>query len=284
MLPTNIPVLATTATANKRVQYDIEKQLEGFKTIRGKLERESIYLQVMDFSTMTDKLAWLSENIPKIDGSGIIYALTAKDCEIISECLQNEGIDAHPYHSGIRFREELEEKLLKNEVKVLVATSSLGMGFDKPDLKFVIHFHVPGSVIKYYQEVGRAGRSLSNAYGILMRGDDDERINRYFIDSTYPRKGEIDSILSLLERCGGMKVRDISSKLNIREEKVKKILKFLGVEDLPAVVRNGKFFSRTSNVYVDDIKKREEIRNIRLEEMNKMNEYVSTDKCLMKFL
>jgi len=166
-LPNGIPVLGTTATANDRVVDDVRQQL-GSKLLilRGPLARESLRLQNIVLSTQAERLPWLAENITKFKGSGVVYCLTVADVERVSSWLRSQGIRAEPYHAGDDAkmdRETLAKALVNNEIKALVATVALGMGFDKPDLAFVIHFQRPGSVVAYYQQVGRAGRAVDRA-------------------------------------------------------------------------------------------------------------------------
>jgi len=159
-LPQNIPVLATTATANNRVINDIITQLgQNLSVSRGLLTRESLQLQNIYLPQPAARMAWLAQYLPSLPGCGIIYTLTVRDAERVARWLQSQKIDAKAYHSALNneARLSLEEQLLNNEIKVLVATTALGMGFDKPDLGFVIHYQRPGSVVHYYQQVGRAG-------------------------------------------------------------------------------------------------------------------------------
>src|ERR1700730_2770936 len=184
-LPPGIPVLGTTATANNRVVADVQQQL-GPKLVllRGPLARATLRLQNIVLSSQAERLAWLAETIPRFKGSGVIYCLTVPDVERVAGFLKSQGISAQAYHAGGDAkidREALEKALLNNELKTLVATVALGMGFDKPDLAFVIHFQRPGSVVAYYQQVGRAGRAVDRAYGILLSGSEDDDIQDYFI-------------------------------------------------------------------------------------------------------
>lgn len=164
-LPTNIPVLGTTATANDRVVADIQTQLGNIQIHRGPLVRESLALQTIILPDQASRLAWLAQVIPTLLGTGIVYTLTIRDAEQVAEWLRTNGIDARAYHSNAEFvgfensnvyRQHLEELLLNNQLKVLVATTALGMGYDKPDLSFVIHYQAPSSIVAYYQQVGRA--------------------------------------------------------------------------------------------------------------------------------
>ncbi len=171
LLPPGVPVLACTATANDRVVDDVVRQLGDRLTVfRGPLARAGLALQVITLDAPAARLAWLSTVIPTLDGSGIVYCLTVRDAETVPAWLRANGIDAVSYTGGTEHRPDLERALLANGVKVIVATSALGMGFDKPDLSFVIHYQSPGSVIHYYQQVGRAGRQLVASHGVLLRG------------------------------------------------------------------------------------------------------------------
>src|SRR5215210_1592315 len=186
LLPDGVPVLCTTATANDRVVDDITEQLgRDMAVLRGPLERESLALSVVDLPSAAERMAWLATVIPGLDGSGIVYALTIADTTRVAGFLRSHGIQAEAY-SGETAAEErppLEQALLANELKVLVATAALGMGFDKPDLGFVIHYQSPGSPIAYYQQVGRAGRALDHAPAGLMRGREDRDIQDFLTSS-----------------------------------------------------------------------------------------------------
>jgi ATP-dependent DNA helicase RecQ len=203
-LPQNIPVLATTATANNRVVKDIIEQLSAnLRVIRGNLIRESLQLQNIALGSSAARMAWLAEQLPKLPGSGIIYTLTVRDAERVAHWLTIQGIDAKAYHGNLENledREALEDKLLNNEIKALVATTALGMGFDKPDLGFVIHYQRPGSAVHYYQQVGRAGRAVEQAYGILLSGDEDDDITNYFIRTAFPPQAHTQLILNALNQ------------------------------------------------------------------------------------
>ena len=211
-LPANISVLATTATANRRVGEDVARQLRGaVETHRGRLVRESLALQSMFMPSPADRLAWLADRIPELAGSGIVYALTTRDADRIAEWLRLNGVDAHSYHAGKSDaeRQGLEQALLSNSIKCLVATTALGMGYDKPDLTFVIHYQTPGNVVAYYQQVGRAGRAIPVAYGVLLSGEEEEDINEYFRDSAFPPERQVNSILDVLNANDGLTVRQV---------------------------------------------------------------------------
>src|SRR4051794_31916843 len=234
LLPSGGPVLCTTATANDRVIADVSEQLgEELVTLRGSLERESLELAAVDMPSQVDRLAWLARTIPKLDGSGIVYVLTVADSERVAEFLRLQGISAEAYSGGTdaELRPELEQRLLDDDVKALVATSALGMGFDKPDLGFVIHFQSPGSPIAYYQQVGRAGRAVDVAEGILLRGHEDADIQDYFIRNTFPSREHAEAAVELLTgRDEPVKVAELEAAVNTRQSRIEAMLKVLDVE------------------------------------------------------
>ena len=165
-MPANLPIVGTTATANNRVIADVGSQLGELQVQRGRLMRESLHLQTIRLSTQAERLAWLADHVDELPGTGIIYTLTVRDAEQVSDWLNQRGIRVRPYHANVEhkrfadsneYRQRLERALDRNEVKALVATPALGMGYDKPDLGFVVHYQAPGSIIAYYQQVGRAG-------------------------------------------------------------------------------------------------------------------------------
>ena len=191
-MPANLRLLGTTATANNRVLEDLQNVLGPNLTVsRGDLNRPSLLLQTMRMPSQAERMAWLATHLPNIIGSGIIYTLTVRDALQVAEWLRSRGINAEAYsgETGLR-RVELENALLNNRVKALVATTALGMGFDKPDIAFVIHYQTPGSVVAYYQQVGRAGRQIAVARGVLLSGQEDTDIVDYFIESAFPSRHE----------------------------------------------------------------------------------------------
>ena len=206
-LPDGVAVLGTTATANERVVADVERELGGgapVRTYRGPLGRRSLRFEVVDLPGQPDRLAWLATWLPRLPGSGIVYTLTKRDSEIVAEWLTRRGISAEAYSGEVETerRVAVEERLLRNEVKAVVATSALGMGYDKPDLGFVVHYQAPGSVVAYYQQVGRAGRGVDNAEVVLLRGAEDKRIQDFFIEQAFPRRDVVDAVLEHLNRRG----------------------------------------------------------------------------------
>ncbi|MDY7023125.1 MAG: RecQ family ATP-dependent DNA helicase [Cyanobacteriota bacterium] len=286
-LPANIPVLATTATANNRVISDIMAQLgSDLVLIRGLLTRKSLKLQNIKLANPAVRLGWLAEQIPNLPGSGIIYALTVKDTERIADWLQQNGINAKAYHAkSNQERELLEEQLLNNEIKALVATTALGMGFDKPDLGFVIHYQRPGSVVHYYQQVGRAGRAVEEAYGILLSGEEDEDITNYFIQTAFPPEAHTQQVLEALNQAEeGLSVPQLEQYLNLSQGQIKKVLKLLSLESPAPVIKQKTKYFATPIIYKLDREKIARLTQIRYQEQAQMRDYMETQSCLMQFL
>ncbi|HEV7886721.1 MAG TPA: RecQ family ATP-dependent DNA helicase [Acidimicrobiales bacterium] len=287
LLPSTVPVLCTTATANDRVVEDIAAQLgEGLEVLRGPLGRESLELASLVLSEPAQRLAWLATVIADLPGSGIVYCLTVADARRVAEWLKHKGIDAASYtgeHEGAE-REALEEKLLANEVKVVVATSALGMGFDKPDLSFVVHFQSPGSVVAYYQQVGRAGRGLDRAVGILLRGREDAEIQDYFIESAFPAQNRAEEVVALLAaRAEAMTMFEIEQEVNIRHGRLENMLKVLEVDGAVERVGGGGW-QRTLKPWAYDADRVARVTATRRKEQAAMVEYGRTDECRMAFL
>jgi ATP-dependent DNA helicase RecQ len=285
-LPPRVAVLATTATANDRVVNDIESQLgPNLHVHRGPLSRASLRLQNIVLPSAAARMAWLAENVPRLRGSGIIYTLTVRDSEIVAEWLQAQGIDARAYHGKSKERELLEDALLDNQIKAVVATTALGMGFDKPDLGFVIHFQRPGSVVHYYQQVGRAGRAVDEAYGVLLGGREDDDITGYFIRSAFPPEGDMWAILQALNEAeDGLSVDELEERVNLSEGQIKKVLKILATETPAPAVKRGAYWEATPVEWRPDRERIERIRRLRLDEQERMREYQASQTCLMAFL
>ena len=227
-------------------------------------------------------MAWLAKYIPSFKGSGIVYVLTQRDAKIISDWLNENNISASPYFSDVTndkfetsdaYREFLEDQLINNNIKVLVATSALGMGFDKSDIGFVIHYQAPGSVISYYQQVGRAGRGIDNAYGVLLSGHEDDDIHDFFRRSAFPTKENIDLILECLERSDhGLSIVEIQKELNLTQGEVEKTLKYLSVESISPVIKRDSKWLRTPNKFFYDEEKINKILEIRRSEWNEIQQ------------
>ena len=287
-LPQTIPVLATTATANNRVVNDIISQLgQSLSISRGLLTRESLQLQNIFLSSPAERMAWLAQHLPMLPGSGIIYALTVRDAERLTSWLQSQSINAKAYHSQVdnETRLILEDQLLDNKIKALVATTALGMGFDKPDLRFVIHYQRPSSVVHYYQQVGRAGRAVEQAYGILLGGNEDEDITNYFIRTAFPPQAHIQQVLSALEQAeDGLSVPMLEQQMNLSKGQIEKVLKILALESPSPITKQGSQWYATAISYQPDIEKIEQLTQIRLAEQTRMRDYMQSQECLMAFL
>ena len=240
-MPVNVSVLATTATANNRVINDVREQLGNLDVRRGPLMRETLALQTARQSQPASiRLAWLAEHLGKLPGTGIVYTLTKRDADLVARWLRQHNIDAHAYYSGVMAdgfdntndsRQHLEAMLLNNELKALVATTALGMGYDKPDLGFVIHYQAPGSIVAYYQQVGRAGRSIDHATVVMLSGEEDAEIHEYFRRSAFPEEHWVREILEALEANDGLTTREIERQANLHMGQIEKVLKFLSVEN-----------------------------------------------------
>jgi ATP-dependent DNA helicase RecQ len=286
LLPRGVPVLCTTATANDRVIEDIRSQLGAeLATLRGPLARESLALSMLDTTSQPERLAWLADVVPGLEGSGVIYVLTVADSTRVASFLRTRGIDAHAYSGETESerRLELEEALIGNGVKALVATSALGMGFDKRDLGFVIHYQSPSSPIAYYQQVGRAGRALPLAPVVLLRGTEDRDIQDYFIGSAFPPRTRAEEVVSLLEdRAAPVSENEILTAVNVRPMRLKNMLKILEVEG--AVERAGSKWLRTLAPWRYDEERVRRVTEARRAEQAAMDTYGRTDECLMVFL
>ena len=284
-LPPNIPVLGTTATANDRVVADVEEQLGAdLQVFRGTLERDSLALQVLPIPNKAERMAWLAKNIPDLAGSGIVYCLTVHDADRVGEWLRSTGIDAVSYTGKMtnEARLEIEERLSAGDLKVVVATSALAMGYDNPQIEFVIHYQTPGSPVAYYQQVGRAGRAVSTAYGIAMSGWEDQEIQDWFIETAFPTETDTESALDQLGRSEGMSISELEAVLNLRRSRIEAMLKILEVEG--AVYRQGSKWFRSAQRWAYPTARIEAVTADRRAEQEAMKEYVSTEACLMEFL
>jgi ATP-dependent DNA helicase RecQ len=284
LLPPGVPVLCTTATANDRVVKDIESQITDLHVLRGPLVRRSLKLFNIKLDDQADRLAWLAHFLPQLPGSGIIYTLTVQDARRAAEWLRRQGIAARAYHADLEAQQriEAEQQLLSNGVKALVATVALGMGFDKPDLGFVIHFQRPGSVVAYYQQVGRAGRAVDSAFGILLSGREDDEIQDYFINSAFPPLEVMSGVLRVLGKAEMLTVDEIGAELNYGRGALEKALKLLEVDG--AVEHDKRSFRRTANPWHPDAARYEQVTQRRRAEVGEMKRYVEHNGCLMEFL
>lgn len=298
-LPEGVAVLGTTATANDRVVADVLDQLGvgaagdpgagGLRSYRGPLGRSSLRLEALELPRPAERLAWLVETLPQLPGSGIVYTLTKRDADQVASFLVANGIEALAY-SGEQASEEriaAEERLLRNDVKALVATSALGMGYDKSDLEFVVHYQAPGSVVSYYQQVGRAGRGVAHAEVVLLRGAEDRRIQDFFIEQAFPPREKVEAVLAELHDASadgrGRTSRELMAVVNLGAGRIEAMLKILDVEG--AVRRDGTRWQivRDSG-WTYDGERYAQITALRRAEQDAMAAFGTDGRCLMRAL
>lgn len=277
-LPPNLRLLATTATANDRVMADLVEVLgPNIQISRGDLARTSLTLQTMRLPSQAARLAWLAENLTRLDGSGIIYALTVRDAALVTEWLRACGyaVESYTGETGER-REEIEQGLLDNRYKAVVATTALGMGYDKPDLAFVIHYQTPGSVVAYYQQVGRAGRALADAYGVLLSGQEEANITDYFIRSAFPTQEEVSEVLQALSAASeGLSVPQLLGEVNLSRGRIEKTIALLALESPAPIAKQGtKWLLTASTLSPGFWQRAERLTELRRGEAQQMQDYV----------
>ncbi|WP_068625457.1 DEAD/DEAH box helicase [Oerskovia enterophila] len=315
-LPPGIPVLATTATANERVTADVAEQLgvtgasvghgaagapaaapgdaaagapagprEDVLVLRGGLDRESLHLAVLNLPDQPSRIAWLAETLQDVDGSGIVYCLTVSAAEQVASQLRATGLAVAAYtgQTDTTEREQLEADLKENRVKALIATSALGMGFDKPDLAFVVHLGAPSSPIAYYQQVGRAGRGVDSAVVVLLPGEEDRRIWEYFGSLAFPAERQVRETLAALEAGGGTQsVAALETQVDLKRSRLETMLKVLDVDGAVRRVKGG--WVSTGQPWVYDADRYARVEQTRLAEQRSMIDYEATSGCRMAFL
>lgn len=288
LLPKGLPVLATTATATKRVEEDITQQIgDQILTIRGNLMRDNFKLFVVKVSSEDEKLIWLGKNLDKMPGSGILYTGRRVDTEIYSKWFEHLKISTTAYNAGLdsESRIAIENGLMNNQWKCIISTNALGMGIDKPDIRFIIHTQIPQSPIHYYQEIGRAGRDGETSYIILFYNPEDRRLPEAFIESGRPsiKKYElvIDAIKSEL-----LGERELLKQTNLKQNQFRVIKADLMDQGIirEVMIGKNKKFEFVPNSQALDTKAFEELRDAKLVDLEKMIEYVETDQSRMKFL
>ncbi|WP_339560622.1 DEAD/DEAH box helicase [Pseudomonas sp. EA_65y_Pfl1_P113] len=278
IMPPNLRLLATTATANNRVMDDLKAVLgPNIEVVCGDLNRASLSLQTIRLPRQEERLAWLAERLAALNGHGIIYTLTVRDALLVAGWLKSQGFNVEAYtgQTGDR-REEFELALSNNEVKALVATQALGMGYDKPDLAFVIHYQMPGSVVAYYQQVGRAGRALDAAYGVLLSGEEETEITDWFIRSAFPTQEEVAEVLGALEDApDGLSVPELLSKVNLSKGRVEKTVALLSLEAPAPIAKQGAKWQLTAaNLNQSFWDRAERLTSLRQGEHQQMRDYV----------
>jgi ATP-dependent DNA helicase RecQ len=291
-LAPDVAVLGTTATANDRVVGDVLEQLappggEPLRSYRGSLARTSLRLEVIELPRPAQRLAWLVENLRALPGSGIVYTLTKRDAEQVAAFLTANGIPALAYSGEQETVDRIatEERLMRNEIKAVVATSALGMGYDKADLTFVVHYQAPGSVVSYYQQVGRAGRGVDHADIVLLRGGEDRRIQDFFIEQAFPARERVAAVLDELEAAGdaGRTTREIMATVNLGMGRIEAMLKILDVEG--AVRRDGtRWQSVPGTDWTYDAERYAQVTALRRAEQDAMAAFGTDGRCLMRVL
>ncbi|MDH6237660.1 DEAD/DEAH box helicase [Cryobacterium sp. CG_9.6] len=293
-MPDGVPVLATTATANSRVVTDVAEQIaqarggaeQNVKTIRGPLARTSLRLGVLRLPDSRARLAWLLSHLGDLPGSGIIYTLTVSAAEDTARLLREAGHAVRSYtgQTDTTEREESEGLLKNNAVKALVATSALGMGFDKPDLGFVLHLGAPSSPVAYYQQVGRAGRATESADVLLLPGTEDEAIWQYFATASMPNQAKAEAVLGALAENGQspLSTPALEARVDLRRTPLELLLKVLDVDGAVRRVKGG--WVVTGEPWVYDRDRYERIAAARLTEQRAMLEFETTTGCRMEFL
>ncbi|GAA4894499.1 RecQ family ATP-dependent DNA helicase [Stackebrandtia albiflava] len=288
-LPEGVPVLATTATANARVGADIAEQLDrpGSESLvlRGALDRESLALSVVRPTDDAARVAWLDEWLPRLPGSGIVYTLTVAAAEDVAAYLASRGHSVVSYTGQTEpaERQQREADLLANRVKAVIATSALGMGFDKPDLGFVVHLGAPSSPVAYYQQVGRAGRATARAEVILLPGAEDARIWRYFASLSFPEEEQVRRTLRALEAADGpMSTSRLETAVDLRRSRLELMLKVLDVDGAVRRVRGG--WEATGRPWRYDTDRYRRVADTRDHEQRRMRDYADTTGCRLEFL
>jgi ATP-dependent DNA helicase RecQ len=285
----DFPILATTATANNRVIEDLKSQIgPALYVSKGSLYRNNLFIQLLDLKSKANRYAWILQNIRKLSGTGIIYCLTTKDCDDLANFLANNDIHAKPYHSNLDEVESSKNiyQFSKNELKVLVSTIKLGMGYDKPDVAFIIHYQVPKNIVSYYQQIGRAARKIDEGFTFMLRGGNDFEILNFFIDSAFPEKTEMELVLKQFENIGwgksGLSTQAIAKNINISFSKIKKALKFLEFEHVLNRVKQTYFL--TSNRFHYKEEHYQEIKSLRKLEIKELENLFETTVCLNRLI
>jgi ATP-dependent DNA helicase RecQ len=287
-LGSDIPVLATTATANDRVVDDVATQLgvggRDTLVLRGGLDRESLRLSVVMLATAPQRAAWVAAQLDSIEGSGIIYTLTVATAHDIAALLRDRGhkVAAYTGATDPAEREQLEADLLDNRVKALVATSALGMGFDKPDLGFVIHLGAPSSPIAYYQQVGRAGRATASAEVVLLPGHEDQDIWRYFASVAFPSELLVRKVIDALEPDHPQSTPALEPLVDLGRSRLEMVLKVLDVDGAVRRVKGG--WISTGQPWTYDEPRYRKLDEARRREQQAMLDYQNTSECRMAFL
>ncbi|WP_434092867.1 RecQ family ATP-dependent DNA helicase [Pseudonocardia alni] len=288
-LPSGIPVLATTATANDRVVTDVSEQLgmgrdqQDTLVLRGSLDRESLRLAVVRLPSPARRLAWLAVKLDEMPGAGIVYTLTVQAADDVAEFLRERGVAVRSYSGRTDPEDRLaaESDLMENRVKALVATSALGMGFDKPDLGFVVHLGAPASPVAYYQQIGRAGRALDRAEVVLLPGREDRDIWAYFASLAFPPEPLVRQTLAVLSD-RPQSTASIETRVDLSRTRLEMLLKVLDADGAAKRVKGG--WVATGQEWVYDTERHERVNEARRSEQQAMLDYIATTECRLVFL
>ena len=284
-LEPSTPVLATTATANTRVVADIADQLGQTLVLRGPLDRASLHLAVVSLPSSAHRLAWLADHLNELPGSGIIYSLTVGGAEQAAAFLRSRGHSVLAYSSNNEDGERriAEDDLVNNQLKALVATSALGMGFDKADLGFVVHLGAPPSPIAYYQQIGRAGRAIDNATIVLLPSDQDFPIWRYFAMLAFPPEKQVRAVLAALDKAvRPLSIPSLETKVDLSRGRLEHMLKVLEVDGAVRKVEGG--WVSTGQIWNHDAERFERVSAARENEQSTMLAYIATTGCRLEYL
>ena len=288
VLPSNIPVLATTATATVDVAQDIKNQIGGdIELIRGDLLRENLKLNVIHVESEEDKMAWISNYLEKVNGNGIVYTGTRSNAEIFSKWCENEKLNTIYYHGGLDSdsRKLVEKEWMKNKYKAVISTNALGMGIDKSDIRFIIHTQITQSPIHYYQEIGRAGRDGQTAEIFLLFNPKDTDLPLSFINGARPTVKQYEKVISALKE-EPLGEKNLMKATNLKQALVRTIKADLLDQKIIREVKYGssKKYEYQYNAPQLDTTEFEALREHRLREFEKMVEYTNTSKCKMLYL
>lgn len=288
LLPKGLPVLATTATATKRVELDLEQQIgKNIVTVRGNLMRDNFKLFVVKVSSEDEKLIWVGKNVNSLPGSGILYTGTRVDTEIYSKWFENLKISSVAYTAGMDAdsRIAIENGLMANKWKCVISTNALGMGIDKPDIRFIIHTQIPQSPIHYYQEIGRAGRDGKPCYIILFYNPKDRKLPEAFIEGGRPSITKYERVITAV-KSELLGERDLMKRTNLKQNQIRVIKADLIEQGIvrEVIIGKSKMYEFVPNSQPLSTKAFEELRNAKLNDLENMIAYVETDESRMKFL
>ncbi|MBT0565548.1 ATP-dependent DNA helicase RecQ [Williamsia sp. CHRR-6] len=286
---TSLSVLATTATANARVSADVAAQLgSATLVLRGPLARRSLQLNVIEAMSPIQRYGWVIDHLPTLPGSGIVYVLTVADAGRLVDAItavhgDQVSVAAYTGQLDAQVRHELEDRLRDNDIKALVATSALGMGYDKPDLGFVVHVGSPPSPVSYYQQVGRAGRAIDHAVVALLPSPADAGIWDHFATATIPDPDQMARVLDHITAADEpSSAIAIEAATGIRRTRVELMLKQLAVDGALDRVEGG--WTSTGVPWHHDAEHYAGIIATRKREADIMRAYTRGERCLMALL